>query len=184
VQTLLQLPDQPQALPAGKLRRSAAGRLFGGTLGLVFGAQMRFLVGAVLLAGCVAWAHQNGLIPGQEIQKLAGEALERQNAPDVSEVHIELARETQALSLPLVPAFLTSCFDGFNSGAAALILLLSVFFRGWRIAIFTWPAAAVAFVGHRLGIPALGPLSAPVVSMVAGAALALPGLVPGGRRAR
>jgi hypothetical protein len=145
---------------------------------------MRFLAGAVLLAGCAGWAHQNGLIPGQEIQKLAGEALERQDVPDVSGVHIDLARETRPLSLPLVPAAVTDLFDGFNSGAAALILLLSIFFRGWRIALFAWPAAVVAFAGHRLGIPALGPLSAQTVSMLAGAALALPGFVPAARTVR
>jgi hypothetical protein len=184
VATLLQLPDRPEMLPAGKRRRSAAGRLLGGTFGLVFGAQMRFLVGAVLLAGCAGWAYQNGLIPGQEIQKLAGEALEHQDVPDTSGVHIDLARQTQPLSLPLVPAVVTNLFDGFNSGAAALILLLSIFFRGWRIALFAWPAALVAFAGHRLGIPALGPLSAPVVSMIAGAVLAVPGLVPAARTAR
>jgi hypothetical protein len=182
VQQLLGLPDPAPPVPAGRRRRRALRRFFNHAFESLLGPKVRFLVGAVLLAGCIGWVYQNDLIPGQEIWNLAGEALERLDVPDLSGVNIDLARPTRPLSLPLVPAALTDVFDGFTGGAAALILFLSMVFRGWRVAVFAWPAAVVAFAGHRLGIPALEPLSGQAVSMIAGAVLLVPGLVLAARK--
>jgi hypothetical protein len=176
---LLGLPEAPvpPPVPAGKRRNRALRRAIGNAFEALFGPKPRFLVGAVLLAGCIGWLYQNDLVPGQEIQKRVDEAIQHQEMPDLSGVQIDLEKQTKPLSLPMVPAAVTDVFDGFNAGAAALILFVSMVFRGWRVAVFAWPAALVAFAGHRLGVPALGPLAAPTVSKIAGAVVALPGLV-------
>jgi hypothetical protein len=176
---LLGLPEAPgpATVPPSKRRNRALRRAVGNAFELVFGPKPRFLVGAVLLAGCIGWLYQNDLVPGQEIKKRVDEALQQQDVPDLSDLPIDLEKQTRPLSLPPVPAVVTDLFEGFNAGAAALILFVSMVFRGWRVAVFAWPAALVAFGGHRLGVPALGPLAAPAVSMIAGAVLAVPGLV-------
>jgi serine/threonine protein kinase len=171
---LLALPDRPTAVPAR--RRPGA---LAGLLGLVFGPRTRFLAGAVLIVGCLFWFHQNSTLTGDEIKKLAGEAVGQR---DVSLLQRLNLTGTKPLSLPLVPAVITDFFGSWAPGMAGLILVLSAFFRGPRMALFAWPAALVAFAGHRLGLPAVGPVPAEYLGMVAGAGLAVLGLVFGRQR--
>jgi hypothetical protein len=178
-----QLDFAPGAAPRG---RGTAARL-GKVLALPFAPQVRFLVGAVLLAGCLGWMNQNGLIPGRELKRLAREAVSVQNpnlpSVDLAALQVDLHKETTPLRVPLVPEVLTSGFNSFNPGVAGLLLVLSAFAPGALAGLFAFAAAAVAWAGPRLGIPSLGPLKAEYLSMLAGAGLFVLGLMLGrGRR--
>jgi serine/threonine protein kinase/membrane protein implicated in regulation of membrane protease activity len=171
---LLELPEQPAPRPGGRRRRTG---VLGSLFGLVLGARMRFLVGTVLIVGCVAWMYQNGLIPGHEIKNLAEETIQSKDLLKVSHFTLDLSRETQPLSLPLVPGVLTEWFRDFNPGVAGLMLIASVFFRGVFLTLLVWCGAALAFAGQRLGIPAMGPLSAQTLAMAGGGVLAVLGFL-------
>jgi hypothetical protein len=171
-------PPTPPVPPARRWRREV-GRRLGGALYLVFGPRVRLLVGLVLAAGCAGWLYQNGLVPQQEIQQAADDALNRQDVPDVTPLqNFDWFKETKPLSLPPVPAVLTDPFASLNPGVAGLILVLSALLHGPRITLFGWAGALLALAGPWLGVPALGPVTASEVSMAAGALLAVPGFVP------
>ncbi len=141
---------------------------------LLLGLRARFLVGAVLLAGCLAWVQQNRLVSGAEIQDLAARSLadpqESLALRDDLEVRgrtlLDEARGAEPLHLPPIPRFWTSFFRDFHSGVAGLILLLSVAVWGWRVGLFVFPAAAIALFGPALGVPALGPFGASAASLI------------------
>jgi serine/threonine protein kinase len=172
--TVLSLRDAPATTP---VRRR--GGPITGLFGLLFGARMRFLVGAVLLVGCLLWVRQNSQAWEQDLKKLADQARAQQTAPDMKALQEQLSREraTKPLELPLVPAVITGLFDSFNPGVAGLLLVLSAFFRGPRVALFCWPAAVLAFAGPRFGVPSVGPVTAHQLSMAAGVVLAVPGFL-------
>jgi hypothetical protein len=140
----------------------------GGLLSALFGPGMRFLVGAALLAGCLVWMHQNDLLEEDNLAKLLGELIQNQDFE-------RLAASGRALDLPVVPSAVTDLFNGFNPGVAGLILIISALFGGWRMSLLAVPGAAIAFIGPQLGIPAMGPVSTPLVSMIAGLAVAILG---------
>lgn len=186
---LLEAARRPEA--AVRTRPKAdVGAAVGAVLGRAFGPSARLLAGAALLLGFLAWVHQNGLLSGQRLRRSAEsavQAVKEQRAPDLERMQAELGEgvetgELRPLELPGVPAALTGLFDGPNAGAAALILVLSSLLGRRPGGLLAWPAALVAWVGHRLGVPAAGPLTAGQVSMVAGAALAVAGAVLRGRR--
>jgi hypothetical protein len=144
--------------------------------------KMRFLVGALLLAGCALWIYQNDLVPSKATREQAAEQLKEKGIKGGYGVLSDwFPKETKPLALPLVPAFigepLGQPFNSFNSGAAGLILILSGFFRSFKIGWFVWPAAALVFAGTLLGIPSIGPVSSSLLSLAAGAALALVGFL-------
>jgi serine/threonine protein kinase len=164
------------AAPAPVRRRGPVAGLFG----LAFGARTRFLVGAVLLVGCLLWVNKNR----DDFQKLVAQARAAKNVSDINAQQLQQQLQQQMaswkskpLELPLVPAAVTGLFDGFNPGVGGLILVLSAFFRGPRVALFCWPAAVLAFAGPRLGVPAVGPATAHQLSMAAGVVLAVPGFL-------
>jgi hypothetical protein len=180
VSDLLRMPAAPAVspVPTARRRRREAARRLGEALYFVFGPRARLLVGLVLVAGCAGWLYQNGLVPGQEIQQAADEAINRQDVPDVTPLqNFDWFKETKPLSLPLVPAALTDVFASLNPGVAGLILVVSGLLHGPRITLFGWAGALLALAGPWIGVPALGPITANEVSMAAGALLAVPGFV-------
>jgi hypothetical protein len=86
--------------------------------------------------------------------------------------------------MPGLPGSLSRLFNSFNPGAAGLILVVSSFFRGWRMALFALPAAAVALWGPSvLGVPPSEPLAAKnLMTMAAGGALLVVGFFLGRTR--
>jgi serine/threonine protein kinase len=188
---LVQAARAPDVSIYGFERKRSIWKPFAPLVNLVLGPTMRFLVGAALFTGCLLWIHQNRLISSQQIKESA-ESLKdldvgklKEGLADVDKLKEELAEKTQALKipdketlplrLPLVPAAVTNLFNSFNSGVAGLILLFSAFYSGRKIGILLWPAALVAFVGHLLAIPAVGPLTAAQASMVIGTIMAVIG---------
>jgi serine/threonine protein kinase len=147
--------------------------------GQLLGAKVRFVLGAALVAGCLMWIHQNDLIKWEKLQALGQQIAQKKElqGANLGEMVETQATEIKPLQLPMVPAFLTDLFDSFNPGVAGLILLISGFFRGWRMSLLVLPGAALAFLGHRCGVPDVGPVAAPYVSMAGGLVLALLGFI-------
>lgn len=116
---------------------NSAQRLLAMPLALVTGAPLRILVGALLLAGCTLWLHQNELFSGD-----LASALDTQ-------------RTFQTLELPMVTADMAKFVSSFAAGVAGLVLLGSAFFGSWRLSLFAWTAAAVVLFGVSFGIPDL-----------------------------
>ncbi|CAN5887074.1 hypothetical protein BH23PLA1_BH23PLA1_26580 [soil metagenome] len=153
---------------------------------VVFGARVRFLVGAVLLAGCLGWVHQNRLVSRGEIQDLAARSIAEQD-PDAIRADLEtrgrtLLADAEAagpLSLPPLPRSWTASFRDFNPGVMGLILLASSFVWGWRIGLFVFPAALIALFGPTLGVPDLGAISDRALSLILAIGLSALGFVFG-----
>lgn len=157
-------------------------------LGAILGPRLRFLAGAALLAGFVVWFYQNELIPSEQLQDLAARAgavhdldAARELGETVQDTltRIDTSRPTRPLELDFLPASVRTLFQGFGPGIAGAILLVSSFYRGARMSVFAIPAAAIVWLGPRLGVPALGPLSATATSLVLAMVLAALGLVLG-----
>jgi serine/threonine protein kinase len=144
-------------------------------LAFLVGPRARFIAGGILLLGCLAWMHQNDMLPSQQVQELAGQAasiksvadlqknvadLKKIAAPgdlvppqsvDLDQVKSELTKARRPLAVPLVPGFISAWFGNFFAGGAGLILGLSAFFSGRKVLAFVLVAAllfaAQAFVG-------------------------------------
>ncbi|EAQ79891.1 probable protein kinase yloP-putative serine/threonine protein kinase [Blastopirellula marina DSM 3645] len=105
-------------------------------LSFATGAPLRIVVGAALLTGCVMWLHQNQLLSG-----------------DLATAALDTERTYQPLDVPLVTVAIAEYVSTFSAGVAGLILVGSAFFGGWRLSLFTWPAALMVLYGAGLGIP-------------------------------
>ncbi len=149
---------------------------------LFVGPHIRAVAAAVLIAACALWAHQNGLVPGAEIQAQAQQAVETSDLTALQQqAALDAGRATKPLALGGVPPALTARADSFNVGLAGLILLASLFFRGNLMSVFALLGAAVAVVGHQFGIRTVEPLRAYHVSLMLGTVLALVGFRMGTR---
>ncbi|MFO0910825.1 MAG: serine/threonine-protein kinase [Isosphaeraceae bacterium] len=172
-----------------------------GLLDRVIGPKPRFLAGALLLIGCLAWMHQNNLINAEQarvLQESARRAAEAARNLDTSALSTEAAalaqraaedarraqgvEVTQTLQTRWLPAALAQLVSSFGAGAGGLILILSSFFRGPRMALFAIPAAAIPVVGPALGLPPIGPLDRSVVPAAVGAAVFVAGIFLGRSR--
>jgi hypothetical protein len=162
-------------------RPRPAKRLSRQILKLAFGAKIRFVVGAVLLAGCLLWIKQNELISAKQIQESAAGVVEMRNAGDLESLKEKVTeklqgfglptKETEPLSLPGVPSALTGLFKSIAPGVAGIILIASALWGSWMFGIAVWCAAFVAIFGSSLGVPSIGPISPTSSSL--GAALAI-----------
>lgn len=168
-------------------RRGFLDRVLGPLLGPLLGPRPRFLAGVVLLGGCLAWVQQNEIITAahlQQAKELARQAAQVTNEKEAKRLAagaaeraraVDLTKATEPLRMPGVPSAVTGLFNGFGPGAAGLILLISSFFRGVKMSVFAVPAAVVAFLGPRLGIPDIGPIPADYSGMALGAGIAVLG---------
>jgi serine/threonine protein kinase len=179
VRTLVRAAEAPNDfafVPTEK--RDPLGRL----VGLFVGPHIRAVAAAVLLAVCALWAHQNGLVPGAEIQTQAQQAVESHDLSGLqSQAALDAARATHPLVVGGVPPALTAWADSFNVGLAGVILLASLFFRGNLMGVFALIGATVAVVGHQFGIRTVEPLRDYHVSLMLGTVLALVGFRLGTR---
>lgn len=131
-------------------------------LNTFLGSFSRFLLGVILIFGCLIWAKQNGLlnkIATSTVNANINNSIDNQSASDIagqslSAVRSSLAAETESLNFPI----LGGMFYNFNPLAAGLILLASTIIFGWRMSIFALPAAFITMFGQSLGIPELIPL--------------------------
>ena len=172
-QLLAEDADDAQAKRDAARSRSARPS---GPVNFVLGARARFVVGAMLIAACAIWMHQNGMIgQGQSADELATTLKSAATETDIG---------TEALRLPLLPESVLVHFNSLNVGLAGLILVFSAFFPGVKMAFLMVPAAAVAMFGHRLGLGQIWVIPAEYVSMAAAGVLVVLGVLFGRRRSR
>ncbi len=151
---------------------------------VAFGPKIRFLFGAALLAGCIAWMHQNAMISAEHATALveaakSGDitAVQTHAQAGVAHARDQAARPTQTLDLPVLPPVVLSMVSSFGAGFGGLMLIISSFVSGSRIALFAIPAAAIPVLGPRLGLPPLAGLDPSFIPSVIGAALIAAGLI-------
>jgi hypothetical protein len=154
-------------------------------LDLLLGARTRFILGALLIAACLVWMKQNGMLPGARFKS----AIEHRDRGDATGLVEDIARTSKKQRTPLKLPLLSESvaagfFNSFNPALAGLLLILSTLFPGPRMALFIIPAAAIVMVGHVLVLPSLGPIRREHMSMVIGGALAALGLLCGRERGR
>jgi hypothetical protein len=180
MKSLLAAAREPRSLYAverDKPRRRGPG-LLAGLLGMVLGAKVRFLLGAVILAGFLLWLNQNEMLRSDRLTKLGTDVAGKGDVhKGLAEAEQRLGGLERPLELPMVSASVAEWFSNLNAGVAGLLLVLSAFFRGWRVSLLVLPGAAVVLAGQRFGVPEVGPVGAAQVSMGAGMALALLGMV-------
>ncbi|MEW4568127.1 hypothetical protein AB1L88_09690 [Tautonia sp. JC769] len=126
------------------------------------GPRVRLLVGLALLAGFLAWAHQNRLIPRETPSELV-EAARSPEELDLAEIGRSLdarrqslqaeASRAQPLRAEVAPRLLALLFRYVGAGLAALILLASSLSAGRSVALASLGAALVALFGPNLGLP-------------------------------
>ena len=104
---------------------------------MLLGPKVRFLAGAALLAGCIAWMHQNAMISAEHAAALveaakAGdvEAIQSHAEAGVAHAREVAAQPTQPLDLPGVPPGLLALVSSFGAGVGGLILIVSSLFAG------------------------------------------------------
>jgi serine/threonine protein kinase len=154
------------------------------TFSALLGSKVRFLAGAVLLAGCTAWMHQNAMISAEHATALveaakAGdvEAIQSHAEAGVAHARQAAAQQTQPLDLPGVSPAWLALVSSFGAGVGGLILIVSAFFGGARIAFFAIPAAAIPVLLPRLWHPALGGLDPSLAPSLVGAVILAAGVV-------
>jgi hypothetical protein len=154
-------------------RRAPSGSFL---VNLFVGVHVRAVLAAALLAACGLWVHQNGLVSGAEIRDQATQAVESRDLSGLQQTATrDLAKPTKPLAVAGVPPEATAWVDGWNVGAAGLLLLASLFYRGGVMAVFVLLGAAVAAVGHQYGIRTVEPFRAEHVALMLGSVLALIG---------
>jgi hypothetical protein len=144
---------------------------------------VRFLAGAALLAGCIAWMHQNAMISAEHAAALveaakAGdvEAIQSHAEAGVAHARQRAALPTRPLELPDVPPALLVLVSSFGAGVGGLILIVSSLLGGIRIPLFAIPAAAIPVLLPTLWHPMLGGLDPSLVPSIAGIALLAVGI--------
>jgi hypothetical protein len=169
LKSLVETAEQTYSAQAEPRKRPAI--TVGDIVETFIGWKVRFLTGSVLLGLTLVWAYQNDLhTPFKNPDlNLSGELSKR-------------VEDLKPLWLPFVPAFVLTFFSGFNPGAAGLLLILSAGWRSMAINVFFFPAVAVILFGPMFGVPALtlpfvGELTAQTLSLAAGVAVALVGVV-------
>jgi hypothetical protein len=172
-----------------KPKRKTLGQRVAQILHIALGPQLRFLAGALLVAGCLGWMDQNNMIPWQQIKEVGTQALDiRSQKMEVKDQDLEKAKvtvpdETKPLRLPAVPAALTEGFDSFNPGIAGLLLLFAALFPGTLVGASAFLGALVICAGQRLGIPSYELKHLNLPTAAAGLALAIAGFMLDSRRA-
>ena len=149
-------------------------RRYGGWSGFFLGPAVRFVLGALLLTGCLIWAKQNELLPTSDTSSLVTGEVHRSidqtsgSAPvnavgtsNVIETRSTPQRETEPLQLAILPNLVSDWFTSWNPGIAGLLLIISAFFKGPKLGLFIVPAGLIAVVGVMYlpavaGIPPVG----------------------------
>ncbi|MEZ6109699.1 MAG: hypothetical protein R3C99_01400 [Pirellulaceae bacterium] len=169
---------------SGKYSRHSRSSVLARTFGLAFSGKVRFLLGCLLLAGCVLWMKQNGWLSAEEVTSATMQAVRDRNLTEVtavadgvvSDLATEQTDSSKSLALPLVGRL----FDSFNPGVAGLLLIALSIFRGWRMSLFALPAAAIMVLGPSLGIPGVEALGGShTTSLALGGAIGAVGLLLG-----
>lgn len=130
----------------------------------LLGGKLRFLIGSLMVCGCLAWANQNGLLNSNELKQVAKIDASQLDPSqlDASKLGDQAALVTSALNKrlgetkPLMIPLIGNWFTTFAPGLLGMLILMSSLFYGWRFSIFAIPAAVIGLLGPQFGIPSLG----------------------------
>jgi serine/threonine protein kinase len=148
-----------------------ASKTTGAILKQLVGAKLRFVVGALMIAGCTLWAQQNNLLNAESLEKIKASASNLTQTeltnPDSAETETPAPTEpgdspvvqnkqtmadTKPLQLPIIGAW----FNSFAPGFIGLMVLGSgIMISGWRYSLFAIPAAGLTLLGPDLGVPSI-----------------------------
>jgi len=87
-----------------------------------------------------------------------------------------LKHPTAPLRLEGVPIILTSWINGWNLGVAAILLLVSLFYRGHVMGLLVLLGAGITVCGAHYGIRAAEPFRPEHTALILGTTLTLLGL--------
>ncbi|CAN5567173.1 hypothetical protein BH09PLA1_BH09PLA1_04410 [soil metagenome] len=148
-------------------------RRYGTPIDLICSPMIRVVLAIIVLTTFTLWFKQNS---GDQAAREAAEVMNRRREIDVSgqltdikgqivdlssdadKARQRLVDRTGNKSVQLFPESFETLnhyatpFGGWNAGLAGLLLLLSAFFMGRVMALIVVLAAAVAMIGHRLGV--------------------------------
>jgi hypothetical protein len=187
-------PAQPtynvQAAERERQREARDRSIFGSRpawpLGFILGARIRFLIGSLLISGCLYWMHQNNLVPQQSIIEITQQLRETRKVENLDAKRQQITqqmdvrdKDTSELHFGNTSPEVTQWFNGYGPGVAGLLLIIGSLFRGAKISFFMYPAAAVAMFGQAMNLPTIGPIAPEYTSLVFGAALGVIGVMFG-----
>jgi len=141
--------------------RVAGSRTLGGRFGLmILGPQVRLVAGLVLLGACLLWLLQNDSLHPAKIREMFNEQYRQVAEPwsarattDKPLVENITAKQMKPLSLPLLPErWRWAVFNSIAPGIAGLLLIVSSLWRGVKMSLLMFPAAAVLTLGVLLAI--------------------------------
>lgn len=169
--------QDPVDAPAPR-RGPGFGTLAARFINFAFGPSLRFLIGAVLVAGALYWFYQNELhVDAQNLQSLN----------DLKHValgqHQDVSTGTWTAAKPAAIAGMTLSFlNGYAPLVAGLLLLLSAFRSSLILAVLMPMIALFLVFGPNLGVPGIGLVSATHVCMAIGSAVGIGALLLTGER--
>jgi serine/threonine protein kinase len=131
-----------------------------------FGRRLRFVFGALLFGLGLLWMQQNQLFTANQVveQFKSGEVL----------TGLALLSDNPSGSKPLsfLPAVIGDPLNSYRVPMIGLCLLISaVFFYGWRTSIPAMIGMVVGVLGPSIGVPEIGPFTAPMASLTLGVGL-------------
>ncbi len=173
--------ERPQGLKGYK-RHGYIGRRVGGPLDILFGPQMRFLLGGLILIAFSLWLYQNRQAAVDPLRVLQGERVDpaqQQSQQAIVTRHTADTGKTpmNALTLPWVPEWLCKLLGSFNAGIAGGLLVLGAIFRGKLLGIALLAGALLIFFGHALPVREFATLTPDRVTLAAGVGISLLAIV-------
>jgi serine/threonine protein kinase len=144
-------------------------RRYGGWAGFFLAPPVRFVLGVILMAGCLTWARQNDLMPTD--MDLGG----ARSGSDAPASVVNARPPVEPLKIGAAPRFLTRWFGGWQAGTAGLLLALSMILNHPRAGLYMIPAALVIIIGAAIA-PNIGFIHNWMIATAAGAGIALMGV--------
>jgi serine/threonine protein kinase len=144
-------------------------RRYGGWAGFFLAPPVRFVLGVILMAGCLTWARQNDLMPTD--MDLGG----ARSGSDAPASVVNARPPVEPLKIGAAPRFLTRWFGGWQAGAAGLLLALSMILNHPRAGLYMIPAALVIIIGAAIA-PNIGFIHDWMIATAAGAGIAFIGV--------
>lgn len=169
IQAMLGAERQGKSQPP---RRRA---VLGSSLAAVLGPRARLVVGSLLiLLACLAALRKDA--PPREVSSASNTGQQAIPSTPGESPSVALAKEAPSLVSP------QAAWRILQPAAAGLLLIALSPIRGRRIYPFAWSAAAVAWLGVMVGIPAIGGLPSGAISIAAGCVIGMAGLFLGRSR--
>ena len=134
---MLETARKPEMLFTLKPKKRNGPSLMGQFFVELVGPRLRFLIGAVLLAGFLGWLYENDLLALDKLLK---------QTSALSPFSTTAPKALAPFWLPLAPLEITKLFGTHYAGAAGLILVISGLFVSRRMTFAVAPGAAMVFV--------------------------------------